>query len=181
MDLHHNPHPAPSTDRLLPRPVSSRHRVRGRLQRLRLGWRRPALALAAGLSAAAVTVSALSATGSGPKTEAADPAPPVVDSARSVDEPTRLDTDQRVVAIDRSMVALPVAVADVVELVALRPTATDYEAEVITAEAEVVGVTEDAVLLAMDSNAAYRTGETSAVGSIMVLGQALPAPSAPPE
>ncbi len=172
----------------LTRPTSTARRWRGRIERVVAARRRVAVATGSGLLAAALTVVALSSLRS-----AADPAgsptgrsadavpmaatgadrsnpvpPPPVDAAG-------LDPDQRIIALERSSIALPVGVGAFVEVVGFRPTVTGVQAEVIASRVEVVGLTDEAVLVAVDAEAAYTIGEIAAIGRVTVLGRGLPA------
>lgn len=142
------------------------------------------IATGSGLLAAGLTVAALSSLRS-----AADSAGPSI--GRSDDSITTattdadrwkpipptpvdgvgLDPDKRIIALERSTIALPVAVGAVVEIVGFRPTVTDVRAEVIAPRAEVIGLTDEAVLVAVDAEAAYSVGEIAAVGQVTLLGR----------
>lgn len=168
----------------LPRPTSTANRLRGRLGRLRLAWRRLAFAVGAGLLAAGLTTAWL---GAGPSsTEPRSPVRTEVDGSAAVagagdsgppptptDRPELAD-DQRILALDRSAIALPVTVGTVVEVIGLRPAVADVRTEVIEARAHVVGVTDQAVLVEVDADAAYRAAEIAAVGRVTILGRTRP-------
>ncbi|MDH3301389.1 MAG: hypothetical protein OES24_12865 [Acidimicrobiia bacterium] len=169
----------------LTRPMSAARRLRGRLDRLRLAWRRVAIATGTGLLAAGVTVAWLSARSTPPfpahrSTEPADD--PLFEPESATGQPPKassgraeLDENLRILALDRSTIALPVSVGSVVEVLGLRPTVADVQAEVITARADVVGMTDEAILVAVDADAAYTAAEIAAVGRVTILGRDVPA------
>lgn len=168
----------------LVRPTSTAYRLRGRLGRLRLVWRRLAFAAGAGLLAAGLTMAWWAAPSSSerrdPQRTAVDESPFVAGAGEpgSPETPTdrpALGDDQRIVALDRSTIALPVTVGTVVEVIGLRPVGPDVRAEVIAARADVVGVTDEAVLVAVDADAAHQAAEVAAVGRVTILGRERPA------
>lgn len=162
----------------LVRPTSASHRLRGRFDRLRLVWRRVAIAAGAGLTAAGLTMAWLTAgppngdrdrQTQGASDDAATGDLPA-DRAPAQDQAPLADTE-RILALDRSTIALPVSVGSVVEVIGLRPTVADVRAEVIAARAGVVGVTDQAILVAVDADAAHRAAEIAAVGQVTILGR----------
>lgn len=172
----------PAITPALTRPTSTANRLRGRLDRLRRVWRRVAVSGAAGLLAAGATTAWLTAGPLGPAEDGGLPAatgnPSTVDAV-DVAPPTpagrpALADDQRILALDRSGIALPVTPGSVVEVVGLRPTITDVRAEVLAARAEVVGVTDQAILVAVDADAAHAAAEIAAVGRVTILGREWP-------
>lgn len=174
--------PAPHQSTVVPpltRPTSTANRLRGRLGRLRLAWRRVAIATGAGLLAAGLTTTWLEAAPrtsqrSAPPRAATDsPTAAGADTVGSGPPPVLAD-DQRILALDRSTIALPVTVGDVVELIGLRPSVADVQADVVAARVEVVGLTEQAILLAVDADAAYEAAEIAAVGRVTILGRQQP-------
>ncbi len=168
----------PTVVSALTRPTSTANRLRGRLGRLRLAWRRVAIATGAGLLAAGLTTAWLEAASHtserrAPPRAAADDSLTAADTVGSGPPPVLAD-DQRVLALDRSTIALPVTVGNVVEVIGLRPSVADVQVEVVAARAEVVGVTEQAILLAVDAEAAYEAAEIAAVGRVTILGREQP-------
>lgn len=165
----------------LTRPSSRARRLRGRVDRLRTAWRRGAVAAGAGLLAAGATVAVLSQPPAAPpqahRSESATdegasgPAPDVDPPLPTSPGRAALDEDLRILALDRSTIALPVSVGSVVEVIGLRPTVTDVHAEVIAGRAEVVGVTDQAILVAVDAEAAHTAAEIAAVGRVTILGR----------
>ncbi|MDH4280865.1 MAG: hypothetical protein OEW83_22590 [Acidimicrobiia bacterium] len=167
----------------LVRPTTATRRLRGRLGRLRLVWRRVAIAAGAGLLAAGLATAWLTApaTSDGGRRTAAAADDPVIGAALDglTPAPTSagqeaLADDQRILALDRSAIALPVSPGSVVEVIGLRPTVDDVRAEVITARAEVVGVTDQAILVLVDAGPAYTAAEIAAVGRVTILGRDQP-------
>ena len=173
--------------RTLTRPSSRSHRLRGRADRLRATWLRAVGAVGVGLVAAALTVAGLSAHRSDP-----DDQGPAVAGADELDHRPEAESDasatvgavadgvgplahdQRILALERSAIVLPVSVGSTVEVVGFLSSVTDVEAEVIATRAEVVGVTDQAVLVALGAEAAYRAGEIAAVGRVTILGREHP-------
>lgn len=164
----------------LTRPTSTANRLRGRLGRLRLAWRRVAIATGAGLLAAGLTTAWLEAAPrtsepNAPPRAAADDAPTAAGAGNvGSGPPPVLADDQRILALDRSAIALPVTVGDVVDLIGLRPSVADVQAEVVAERVEVVGLTEQAILVAVDADAAYEAAEIAAVGRVTILGRGQP-------
>lgn len=167
----------------LARPTTATRRLRGRFGRLRLVWRRAAVATVAGLLAAGLASAWLTAPPtSDPEQRSTAPADvPVViapldgltPGPRSAGQ-VALGNDQRILALDRSAIALPVSPGSIVEVIGLRPAIDDVRAEVITTRAEVVGVTDQAILVLVDAGAAYTAAEIAAVGRVTILGRDQP-------
>ena len=156
------------------RPKSARRRVRGRLQRLWIARRRAATAAGLGLLAAGSTILALSALRPLSEPVIPEASPPESDTSVGATASTRepvLDDNQRILALDRSAVVLPVEVGSSVELVGLRQTVIDVETEVIAERAEVAAVTDQAVLLIVGAEAARTATEVAAMGQLAVLGR----------
>lgn len=168
----------------LTRPTSAARRLRGRFDRLRLAWRRVAIATGTGLLAAGVTVAWLSVRSTPPLPTDRSIAPAddaLVELESDTGQPPRapsgraeLEENLRILALDRATIALPVSVGSVVEVLGLRPTVADVQAVVITARADVVGVTDEAILVAVDADAAYTAAEIAAIGRVTILGRDTP-------
>lgn len=94
------------------------------------------------------------------------------------DDPKDLtvEADKRILAIPVDIIGLPVAVDDRIELVGLEPTLAAVEAEVVAADARVIGLTDDSVLVVVTAEEAYRAAEFEAVGSLSVLGRSMSNP-----
>lgn len=174
------PTAVPGPARRLTRPTTTRRRWSGRIARLRIRWRRLTASVAVGLAAAALTILALSSLTDDSIVEQLEPVTEVSTTDADATGPAgkqddevggrTLEADQRIVALDRSAVALPVSLGAEVEVVGLRPTVTDMETEVISPRAEVIGVTDDVILLVMHVDAAHRAGEIDAIGSLTLFG-----------
>ncbi len=173
--------PPDTPSRTLVRPTSTTARLRGRLARLRLGWRRLAVAAGAGLSAAILTVVWLSSAPAEPdevSTSNTGDTPPeepaTAEPDPSAQHENRIGADQRIVALERSTVEVPVTIGSVVEVIGLRPTVTDVQAEVIAPRAQVVGLTDDAVMVVLDVEAAHLAVELASEGRVAILGRERP-------
>jgi len=183
------------------RPSTARGRWRGRLESLRIKWRRLTGALVIGVGVGLVALAVLQQI-DGPGDAPRSPGPPLdlalstgaangemavpngaesdgpeSDRAGSDGDRTAIDGEQRVMAVDLDSTPLPLQAGDRVELIGLSPTVTAMEAIVIAADAEVVAVTSDAVLLLVTADQALQASEIQAIGALTVFGLARPANS----
>lgn len=169
----------------LARPGSRTGRLRGRLEQLRAQRRRLTLSALIGLCTSGMTLAALATI----SVDESEPLPlSTLDRSANTEQPATvtLGAEQpemvenaRMLAVDLSSIQIPLAVGDKAELIGLRPTIEAMTSQVIAKEAVVVAVTDQAVLFMISASEAHEALEISAVGSIKVLGLAVPETSAP--